>query len=626
MKVKTVWIGMCLFAWSGGLQATSGGPVSLKDESYKTMTVLVDALMKLRITDPADSNFGALQCPACNVLHTRAAEAVYPLSVAFKRTGDVKYLRAAVALGNWLIRQQLPDGSWKETPEEWTGTTTDQLLMMVHAYRNVKQKLSKADAERWEHSMRMAADFLVDVMNPEFASINYCTTTTATLATMNRYFPNDAYLTKARTLAAQILAKMDDDGFIQGEGERAYDIKYGADIGYEIDISLWGLALYAGLTGDRAMEKAVRASLKNHLIFVYPNGAIDGSWGIRSNKWCTFGSETADGCQILFSLFAKEDPRYRTAAMRNLEYLRTMMKNGIIGYGPHYFDMFQDPPCIYPTFVRSKNLALAVELGEQEPGETPPLPTEKTGWAKLFPGVDVAVVRTENFLATVTSYRYKDIQKTYKSKYMHRPTGGAISCLWLKDHGFLQISSQTEYNRWEPMHFPVVEGIRCLTPRIEFADSNGYFTNLYNFDGSLRLEEPPDGFRISASGELCDKKLLPGGVAYSLVYDFKDRAVQKTVQLRYHGKKPDIDIVEPIVKLEGMKFIRLDDRRVSIQGRQREFLFEIVEGNVGLETPDGNIPYRNVFPSVDCYPIVLHVSSPGGAIREKIVYTLSVLR
>jgi len=49
----------------------------------------------------------------------------------------VKYLEAAIRTGNWLIQQQEQNGSWKETPEEWTGTTTDQVLMLMLAWDNM---------------------------------------------------------------------------------------------------------------------------------------------------------------------------------------------------------------------------------------------------------------------------------------------------------------------------------------------------------------------------------------------------------------------------------------------------------------------------------------------------------
>ncbi len=106
----------------------------MKKEYAATLLQLTNVLLKLQIQDRADAHCGAIACRSCNVWHTRAAEAVYPFSVAYKITGEDRYLQAAKNAGAWLIRQQETNGSWKETPEEWTGTTTDQLLMMMLAY------------------------------------------------------------------------------------------------------------------------------------------------------------------------------------------------------------------------------------------------------------------------------------------------------------------------------------------------------------------------------------------------------------------------------------------------------------------------------------------------------------
>lgn len=601
--------------------------ISLRAECLQTLHVLVDALLDLQVTDFHDSNHGALRCEYHNVFHTRAAEAIYPLAVAFKHSGNRQYLVAGKNLGNWLIKQQLSSGEWKETPEEWTGTTTDQLLMMVLAFQVMKDSLTDREKEAWEISIKKAADYLVDVMSPEFASINYCATTAASLAMTNKYFPDERYLKKAKDLAIQVVSRMDEDGFITGEGGRIYGVKYGADVGYEIDMSLWGLGLYAKLTNDEFVNGKVSESLKNHLYFVYPNGSIDGSWGIRSNKWTTYGSKTADGCQIIFSLYAHEDSRYRTAAIRNLEYLGGMIKDGIIGYGPHYWDIFDISPCIYPTFARAKNLAMTVELGEQDPGEIPPLPTEQIGWVRIFPTVDVVLVRSKNIMATITAYRYKDLKRKNKSKYMHRPGGGSISNLWVEGHGFLQTSSQTEYHRWEPMHFPEVEGILCLTPRIEFEDENGYFTNLYEFNGRLKVQKDHHATAIiTTSGELCDKELYPGGVAYTWQHTILDDAIEKTVLLRYHDGNKEVRIVEPIVKEPGMKFELIDSRKVHIQGEKRAFRFEIIEGDVQIELGKDESKYHAIFPSIGAYPIVLNVQNPGAPFTSKIHYRISLLK
>ena len=101
----------------------TAGNVSLKEPVGKTLHLLDSALLTLQVTDQGDPDFGALWCPLCNLFHTRAAEAVYPFAFQYSLAGDTTFRDAAIALGNWLIRQQERDGSWKETPEEWTSPT-----------------------------------------------------------------------------------------------------------------------------------------------------------------------------------------------------------------------------------------------------------------------------------------------------------------------------------------------------------------------------------------------------------------------------------------------------------------------------------------------------------------------
>ncbi len=610
------------------LPRLAAGEVSLKAECRETLFVLVDRLLAQQINDQNDPNFGALCSEDCRYRHTRAGEAVYPFAVAYKHSGDEKYRVAAKNLANWLFKQQQPDGAWKETPEAWTGTTTDQLLMLSNAFPLLRKYLSSAETEAWLRSIRQAADYLAEVMRPEFASINYCATTTATLAITGSLLDEPRYTEKARQLAAEVIARFDEDGFLTGEGGRIRDVKYGVDLAYAIDMSLWGLALYARETGDSTVANTVRKSLKTHLYFVYPNGSIDGSWGIRSNKWTTYGSQTADGCQILFSLFAPEDGRYRTAALRNLRYLRGMVKDGWVGYGPDYWRLFDDPPSIYPTFARAKNLAMAVEMGEQQPGETPPLPTDETGWAKLFPTVDVVLARSENLMATISAYRYKDVKRREKSKYMHRPTGGSICNLWVKNHGFLQTSSQTIYHRWEPMHFPEASDIRCLTPRIEFEDAAGnYYTNLYEFDGriSLATDLPGAVAEISTAGELKDATQYSGGIAYRWTHRIFDDGIEKTVYLRYHGRKSVVRIVEPIVRQPGMTFEKRDERTVMIYGKNRVFRMELLDGAATVESGTDADNYWFPFPSIKCYPVVLRMEAPHGDFKQKLRYRLTII-
>ena len=58
-----------------------------------------DALISLQIRGIGDPSFdGAFHCRACHILHGRAADAVYPLMVMAKHTGDPKYVDAAKAV------------------------------------------------------------------------------------------------------------------------------------------------------------------------------------------------------------------------------------------------------------------------------------------------------------------------------------------------------------------------------------------------------------------------------------------------------------------------------------------------------------------------------------------------
>ncbi len=600
--------------------------VALRAEFARTLTVLVDSLERQQVTSPASADIGALQCPHCHILHTRAAEAVWPMAMQFSETGDVRHLQSLRALANWLFRQQQPDGSWKETPEEWTGTTTDQLLMLVLAYEKISAHLTAAERTAWLRSIEGAADYLARVMSPAFASINYCATTTASLAAANRLVAKPAYEKKARELARATVAKMDEDGFLNGEGGKCHDLKMGVDLGYTLEMSFWGLAYYARLTGDTVVDDLVRRALPAHLAFIYPDGSMDGSWGIRSNKWTTYGSATSDGCQVLFMLYADADPVYASAAWRNLQFLRTCLRDGLVDYGPHHAAVMKTPPCLYPTFAKAKNLAMAMMLETKPTRPVVALPTQRSGWQRHFPTLDVVTTRTARFMATTTAYGYRDIAKGPESKYMFRPTGGALSYLWLEGHGMLQASSQTEYHRWEPMHFPEAPGLRPLTPRIEYTAGRNYFTNLYEFDGLLTSREPQPGeFTVSTYGELKDRNWHYGGVSYRLTHTLRDDSVEKTVTLHYRGATPEVRIVEPIIAHAGMTFTAEDARTVRIAGGGRTLRLRLVEGAAQLVVGRDAANYWSPYPALRAHPIELVVAAPGHEVLSQTVrFRLSV--
>lgn len=606
--------------------ARAADPPILRDACLSTMMDLTGALRALQVQDPGQPEFGAIRCPSCGIFHTRAAEAVYPFTVAFQRTGDTAYASAAINVAEWLFRWQKPGGEWDETPWTWTGTTADQLLMLGLAYPGLKDRLAPGQRARWELVMKRAADFLVRTMDPAFASINYCPTSAAALMVINGLIPDPAYVRKARRLAEQVLAKMDEDGFIQGEAARAHGVKYGVDLGYEMDMSLWGLGLYARLNKDAETEQAVLRSLAKNLPFIYPNGAIDGSWGSRCYKWTTYGSKTADGVQVLLSMYADRDPRYLTAALRNLDYLRTMIQEGMLGNGPHFWQYFRTQVCIYPTFARAKNLAMAAMLGFQGAKALSPLPADRGKWLRVYPTVNVAVARSRHFMMTVSGYGYRDPARTNDGQYNQHPTGGSVCNLWAEGAGFLTTSSQTRYVRGETIHMPVAEDTAiCLTPRIEYRDSLGYFTNLYEFEGRLTARSTRDTTAVvTTTGELKDELWSPGGVAYTLTNALYDDGIVKTVRLTFHDRSPVVRIVEPIVTDDRTRVSFVGPRRVLVQTPARTFAIDLLDGATTLQADTVRPFYAFPFPAMRATPVVMLVRPPDRGAVVVVRYRISV--
>ena len=596
---------------------------TLSTHATRILNNLNSALLRHIQNDKHSSDYGAITCPQCHIYHTRAAEAVYPFAFEFQQTANKTYLKAAINVGNWLIKQQQENGSWLETPEEWTGTTTDQALMMALAYPILKPHLSKQEKVQWLRSIEKAGDYLESVMTPQFASINYCATTTATLMYVDGLISKQAYRDKARKLAHQIIAKMDHDYFLTGEGGRVFDVKYGVDLGYNLEMSLWGLALYAQLAKDDVVMDCVEKSLENHLPFIYPDGSMDASWGIRSNKWTCYGSATSDGCQLIFSLFMDKNDQYRTAAIKNMQYLEKCTQNGVVGFGPLYYDIFKGLPCIYPTFAKAKNLAMAIAFVKNDIGQLKPLPSDSKGM-RYFPTLNIATIRSAQWCTTISAYNYKDPAGD-RTKYMHRPTGGSICNLWLKDHGFFQASSQTIYKRWEPMSFPEMPETRPLTPQIEFENEMGSFTNLYEFDALLTYSEKDGVFTVTSIGELKNSKQQEGGISYCLQHTIGDNSISKQIELIYHDSQNPVCIIEPIIHYPHMSFNLVDSKTVRITTESKTVQLTIETDNVRLELGTDASMYCFPYPALKAYPIILNVINPDKKFRQTVKFTYRII-
>jgi hypothetical protein len=604
------------------------------DSSYvATLHTLCDALLATQITDQTNQNYGALVCPSTNPdahkVHSRAAEAVYPFAVLYKRTGQTKYLNAAIILGNWLVSIQetsgAQNGGWSESwpdPAQsgWYGTTADQLMSLAGAYALIKSSLTAAQITNWQNSMVKAADWSVGFFPTSNVNYNAISATALLFCYNNLPGPKATWLTKANDLITHgTLDSIITDNFLFGEGK-------GVDLGYNMAQSIGYIALYSILSNNATVKQKAVDLLHTHYMFVYPNGSVDNSWGTRSYKWgYETGTKTAPGVYFSFALLADADPKFNAAGLKCLEYLKTKcIDSGWITYGPHAkAHATCTPPCNYQTFARAQSLALSIEYGPTVTA-TDLFPAQTLNWYKHFPEVNVTVIRTQKIMATVSAYG--DIAAYSRNTV---PKGGSICNLWYEgfgDNGYLESSSATVYTRTEAMHMPIedtVPPLLPLTPRIEATINGTYYTNLYETGGTMTAAQGTDNVTVTTTGHLVSQAGAASAVGFSIVNKFYNTSVRKIITVS--GAASAFKIIEPIVRDPQTVFAKINSSLVAITAPSGSTWTMLVDSNTvpyTITTGTDSAKYWCPFPAVQGYPLIVGFSTTSAA-GQTIALTLS---
>jgi len=584
------------------------------DRKYPvTLLELCDALVATQRIDPASPDCGALVCPSTNPqehpLHSRAAEAVYPLAIAYRETGAAKYRDAAIRLADWLITKQQASGAWgEEWPnyDGWNGTTSDQLISLAGAWPILQEHLTAAQRQSWDHAMRFAAAHIVRTFPA--GNVNYQPTGAVALLLAARAVadPPAEWPAKADALMAIVLNSVNPDGLIVGEGQ-------GVDLGYNLAQSIGYIALYGILKSDAGLRRRAADLLRAHAAFVYPNGSVDNSWGTRSFKWTyESGTKTAPGVYFTFALLADEDPTFAPAGKLCLDYLTAhTMRDGLVLYGAHASGHDStNPPCLYSTFARAQSLALAIAYAPAECA--PATPAQTTDWFRYYPSVKVVVVRTEKIMATVSAYG--GIAR-YGREAVSR--GGSLTNLWMEGYGLdgqAQASSVTTYQREEKAHMPDEGALLPLTPRIECTIEGIYYTNLFEADGEMNVSRQTDHIAVTTTGHMRSATGADSGVTYRITHRFyADHLAKEYSVTSPHAQA--VRIVEPVVNDRGTRIRQVSAERVTIQPPGHaiwalDLSAGPAGGNLSLGADAGK--YWCPFPAIDCYPVSLEFNAPAG--------------
>ncbi len=566
-----------------------------------------EGLLRQQIVEPSNpARHGALRCPACGFLHGRAGDSVYPFLYMARKTGEPRFLEAAIAAVEWTRNVDAPDGAWTNEldPKSWKGITVFGAIALGEALHRHGDLLDAKIRERWTTRLRRAADYIHRTFDMQTGNINYGMTGTYALALLGRILEEPRYTDRARQMAAEARAFFTvPNQLLFGEGRPNKPSARGClpvDLGYNVEESLPALALYGLLEKDETFLQLVTQSLAAHLEFMLPDGAWDNSWGTRNYKWTYWGSRTSDGCATAYALLADRHPAFGAAAVRNTQLLHACTSDGLLYGGPHYRSRGLQP-CIHHTFTHAKALTTVLDHAgaADKLRADSALPREAEYGVREFPEIATCLAALGPWRATVTAYDW-----LYQNKVFHA-TGGALALLWHRELGPLCVGSLAEYSLVEAHNMQPNPDPRdiSLTPRVEISGPGGSFTNLFDLKATVTHKTAADAVEFHVQTQLVDKKGRPpqsGAVPCEVTYRFDREAT--TLTLRTAHPDPHaagLALALPIVSARAESLTRRSQAQMELQKKNGTL---VIQSNVPLTIPGA--PSERIFNNVPGFEAV----------------------
>jgi hypothetical protein len=512
----------------------SPGAHNLYEKLLKTWCDGILRYQLKELPDPALS--GGFLCPACGLIHGRCADAIYPLLHLAHRSGQSRYLESALLVYDWTERQvSRPDGSWVNdiSLQDWQGITVFRAIALAETLRRYGSLLDAPTRQRWTERLARAAKFLDGFISIDSGNINYPVSASYCFALCAQVLGDSHYADRGNKLVYTCLEYMSQpNSLIYGEGHPIRDLSpkgfRPVDLGYNVEESLPGLALYATLTKDPKVTDLTVKALRSQMEFMLPDGGWDDSWGCRNYKWTWWGSRTSDGCQPAYILMADHDPRFREVAQRNLEMMAACTQNGLLYGGPDYY-VHGDFPCIHHSFTHAKALTTVLDHDSNpQPQTRVALPCDEPYGLKSFSEIGTHLVSIGPWRATVTEYDWKE-----PGEDVGHVTGGSLSLLFHRGIGPILAASMTEYQLIEPPNQQAVrDGSQSpLTPRVECILKEDTYTSFCDFRAELKVTQLQKEVLFDARGRLLTsiREPLPGtGAQYHITYRITESSVEIT--------------------------------------------------------------------------------------------------
>ena len=619
------------FPFMGCQQAST--EISIKQTAYQELVFSLlkdwcDGMLKMQINKPENAEIhGALDCPACNKIHGRCMDAVYPFMYMADKTGDKKYMNAAIDVMEWSKNVTRPDGSWTviPNPKSWRGISVFGAIALGEALHYHGHILPADIKEKWTDRLARGGDYLYKNFDMTFTNINYGFTAVYALNLLGKILENETYINRSRELAKEIKNWFTTPHHLLFGEAKPSDKKsdkglLGVDLGYNVEESLNGVVQYAIIEKDEELLQLLTKALKGHLNFMLPDGGWDNSWGTRQYKWSYWGSRTTDGCQIAFGLMADKNPAFGTAAYLSTELLQRCTADGLLHGGLHY-TTHGIKPCIHHTFAHAKPLTTLLHEHDRtaQINKTATLPMVKADGIQHFPEIDVWLAAKGDFRATVSTYDF-----IYKEK-SQQATGGSIAVLYHLKVGPIFTASMAKYlliekNNQQPN--PGKEEV-VLTPRIELFEEGEWFTNIYDLKAKVETKADEKSCKFQVAANLVnEKREAPKGtdVKYRFDYLLTDEKVEiRAQQINKSKTSSTARLVLPIVSPTGEEVKQSAPNRIEIS--KPEGLL-IVEANVPLQIKKMEKERAfNMVPGVEAVPIFASFENDKGG---EIICTIKV--
>lgn len=605
-------LGLPLYACSPKMETSSELPSDFEKLVADLLQEWTDALMAVQINKPENVELhGALYCPACDKIHGRCMDAVYPFMYMADKTGEQKYLDAAVSVMDWSENVSRPDGSWTviPNPKSWRGITVFGAIALGEALHHHGHILPEGIKKQWTDRLRKAADFVYQNFTMTYSHVNYAFTAVYALNFLGRILEKPAYIARSKELAKEVPNWLTEPNkLIFGEDnpadKRSAKGLLAVDLGYNVEESLNGLVQYAVMEKDEALLQLLSESMQGHLAFMLPDGAWDNSFGTRQNKWTYWGSRTTDGCQPAFGLMAGRNPTFGTAAYLSTELLQRCTVDGLLAGGLHY-GSHQVKPCVHHTFAHAKSLAFLLDNAETLPqiNKAQPLPRTTANGVKHFPEVDVWLAARGPWRATVSTY-----DNEFKKKYSQQATGGSLAVLWHEKIGPLFTASMAKYMLVEKNNQQDQPGEEfALTPRLEVFSDGKWYTNLYDRKARVDYSDQQGVIQFDVQAALVDENREPVAADQSS-HNLSYLLDNETFTIKYKAGKlqmsdRSVSLVLPIISPTGEAVLQPSSNIIQIQKPEG---LVIIEANVPLQIKE--LPGERVFnmvPGMEVVPIMV---------------------